>query len=610
MIQNTTLLFNPTSFNKGQNEIIVELVDKQGLANNYTICISVVDEFEYCPDKIDLIQAKYSKSTKASISKLLNQFVNRNFSVSLKENNQDVEWAKYISDSQSILISNLTFIDIGFHNLSVSIFDSCYLRSFTAFVIVQVVVQHPPTVVGKISNMIAYQGQEQVELVINEAIFYDKDSFYSIITNWCQDVKISKEVSFQGIIDFNPSSLIKLEFNKYYTGVWQSLLIAVDDILQTASIDLYITVLKWPQMNCLYCNGPNSSDWIQWMSGYIIDVSNGKWIIDYVYFDWWIIATFAIIILVITILSDYDVNASYVLLENITLYWILFSAFKGRVWVTKQYFIELSIVYTQFGSLIFSYFDWMAHINSNTGITNSFMINWSTILILILIFIFVLLLDHRKLITNRYILHIFKAKALAKYMFWASTYLTFWILNEIINMNEFINSSFILLVIGVLIASVFLLLIYWLVIYSSQTWCIWARIPYLKTLRKNEFKLLDNLKPADYYLIIRYNLARKLFLSLSILFELKFGLTVFLFAFLLISIQLFYSNLVIGLCQFSSALTRGLVIFTEVVMSTVVLLSSVEYLNQAFGQYSNLVNLDDLCLTIIRIHTIEIIWDL
>ena len=124
-------------------------------------------------------------------------------------------------------------------------------------------------------------------------------------------------------------------------------------------------------------------------------------------------------------------------------------------------------------------------------------------------------------------------------MFWTSTYMIFWMLHEIINVNEFINFSLPLLVIGLLLASVFLVFTYWLVIYSSQTWCIWARYPYLKALREQEFKLLDNLKPADYCLIIRYNLAKRMLLSLTILFELKFGLSVFLPTFLLISIQLF-----------------------------------------------------------------------
>ena len=176
----------------------------------------------------------------------------------------------------------------------------------------------------------------------------------------------------------------------------------------------------------------------------------------------------------------------------------------------------------------------------------------------------------------------------------------FWMLHEIINVNEFTNFSLLLLVIGLLLASAFSVLTYWLVIYSSQAWCIWVRYPYLKTLREHEFKLLDHLKPADYSLIVRYNLARKLLLSLTILFELKFGLTVLLLSFLQISIQLFYSNLVIGLYQFSSAVTRGLVILSEVVMSTVVLLSSVEYLNQAFEKYSSLRNLDYLWLIIVR----------
>ena len=499
-IENTTLLFNPTSHNMGQNTLMLELVDSQGLTNSYTINVNVVDRFEYSPDEIGLIQAKYSKSTEASISTLLNQFADHSFSVSLKENNQDLNWVKYIPDRQSILISNLTTNDIGVHNLSASIFDGCYLRTFTAFVTVHIVVQHPPTAVGTISNLTAYQGQKQIELAINEAVFYDKDNNYSIVTNWCKDVRISQEVSFQGIKDFNPSSLAKLEINKYYTGVWESLMIAVDDILQTASISFYIIVLKWPQTNCLYCNGPNSSDWIQWTSGYIIDASSEKWIAEYVYFDWWIIMTFIVIILISTMLSDHDVNASYILLENITIYWILFTVFKNKVLITKQYFSQLSIVYTQLCSLFFPFFSKISHTDPNLGITSSFLINWATILLVIWTFVLVWVFKHQKIITNDFVLSIFRPKVLAKYMFWTSTYMIFWMLHEIINVNEFTNFSLLLLVIGLLLASAFSVLTYWLVIYSSQAWCIWVRYPYLKTLREHEFKLLDHLKPADYSL--------------------------------------------------------------------------------------------------------------
>ena len=365
---------------------MLELVDSQGLTNSYVFNVNVVDQFEYSPAEIDLIQAKYFKSTEASISTLLNQFANHSFSVSLKEHSQDVNWVKYVPDRQSILISNLTIKNIGVHNLSISIFDGCYLRSFTAFVIVQIFVQHPPTAVGTISNVTAYQGQKQIEFAINEAVFYDKDNYYSIITNWCQDVRISQEVSFQGIKDFNPRSLANIEINEYYTGIWEAFMIAVDDILQTASIKFYLEVLKWPQTNCLYCNGSNSLDWTQWISGYAIDASTREWVADNVYFDWWIIITFTVIVLIMTILKDHDVNASYILLENITLLWMLLTIFKNQVWTPKQYFNQLSVVYTQLGSLIFPYFKWITQADPNMNITYCFLINWAIILIFIGIF--------------------------------------------------------------------------------------------------------------------------------------------------------------------------------------------------------------------------------
>ena len=74
---------------------------------------------------------------------------------------------------------------------------------------------------------------------------------------------------------------------------------------------------------------------------------------------------------VTTILSDHDVNASYVLLESITFYWMLFSVFEGREWYIKQYFDQTLVVATHFNILIFPIFKWLINERNSEGITNT-----------------------------------------------------------------------------------------------------------------------------------------------------------------------------------------------------------------------------------------------
>ena len=80
-----------------------------------------------------------------------------------------------------------------------------------------------------------------------------------------------------------------MKLNKKFVGVWPSALIATDSYLQTASINFFINVLKWPQNCCLYWNGPKTIDWTEWVRGFLIDRSTGEWRVAQFYFDTWII---------------------------------------------------------------------------------------------------------------------------------------------------------------------------------------------------------------------------------------------------------------------------------------------------------------------------------
>ena len=599
------MLFNLTSIQIGTQPLLIELVDEQGLISDYNFNVEVIDKFEFTSLENNKIVLKYPKQKLFNISNLFTQLEDHKVSVFIKEKNKEVEWLNYNSLYQIIQVSNITKDDSGVHYLLVYIFDYWYLRYFNTSIILDIRFPRPPIAVGTISNITVYQGQIHAELIIKEGIFYDEDDSFSIIINCWNNVRIISEVSLSSFSSINSQTLLILTFNKKFIGIWPSSLIAADSFLQTASINFFINVLKWPQRNWLYWNGPDTIDWTEWIRGYTVNSQSGEWMMAKFYFDKWIIIAYTIIVLLMTIFTDQDLNASYILLESMTLYWILFIVFENRTWYIKQYLSEIFVIITHLNSLIFPYFDWLTNINSDSQISDSFLFNWGSILIIIGIFILSQVCK-KNIANSRRLSFIFRIGIFSKYMYWASTYMIFWMLYEIAFIDSFISSRVLLLILSIVFMWFFLSSIYWLVIYPFQKWCIWSRYEQINLIREN-FRLLENLKQIDYILIIRNNLIRKLIFWIMIIIQIKMKLTPLIFTFLMISTQTLYSNLTIGLYQFSSFITRGLITFNEIWMVGVVLISSIEYLNETFETNSDLIKLIDIWICLIRFHILSII---
>ena len=207
-----------------------------------------------------------------------------------------------------------------------------------------------------------------VVLKISKGFFYSKNEEFSIVFKFCIDVNPNKNNSEMSFKNFNSLTFLQIIFNKKFVGIWVSNLIAVDSFMQTSIVTFYFNVLKWPQKYWLYWNSPNLIDCIEWIQGFVVDSSTGEWRMSELLFDKWVIISFVIIVLIITITSDIDLNASYALLENITFYWMLFSIFNVKEYSIKNYFNQISVVITHFNSLIFPLFGLL----SNTLVNNKF----------------------------------------------------------------------------------------------------------------------------------------------------------------------------------------------------------------------------------------------
>ena len=307
---------------------------------------------------------------------------------------------------------------------------------------------------------------------------------------------------FKNISASNPSSILDLKFNKDFVGNCSSSLIAVDSLVQTASINFNIDVLKCLQDLWIYWNGPNIKDCTQWVSGYILNSSNGIWVTAHEYYDRWFIVTFIIIVFLMTFFTDHDLNASYALLESMTFYWVIFYAFKNKASNISQYFEQLTMIASHLNSLLVPAYNYFEITNNSEQITNSFVLNWATIIIIIWIYIAYLCFNHESENTKKKIEHLL-SKFFSRYIHWSSTYLWFCLFIEFFSINNphnFRLLSYIVTCAFILIAVIFS---YWVVFYSAQEWWIWSRINIIKKIRI-KVVFYDKLKKVDYLLILRY----------------------------------------------------------------------------------------------------------
>ena len=146
----------------------------------------------------------------------------------------------------------------------------------------------------------------------------------------------------------------------------------------------------------------------------------------------------------------------------------------------------------------------------------------------------------------------------------------FWALCELLSFSELFSSKVLSYIITIIIMLVTSVLSYCFIIYPKEKWWIWNQYTQINKI-KLEFSLLDSLNSSNYKLIIRYNLVRKLILSVTFAIQLKYKMSPFMLTFVIIFVQVMYSNITIGLWQFKSSITTWLIIFNEISMITNVL---------------------------------------
>ena len=324
-IQGLDLILNPTSAQIGEATIEIKLADLQGHFTDYSLKVDIQDSFEFQSLVIKNKSTTFPYPLDINIDNLISQFQNRIENVYLKENGESINWWNYIETEKVIRVDHYTTNMIGIHNLTISIFDSWYLKYFDSYVILNILPNLPPAIVGNIDEVIGYQGQSMIvqKNINKDDLFYDPVDEVKVVMIECIDNKTLNLASTM-IKYIENSSIIESSFYKSYVGVWTASILGYDVLYQASILQYYINILKCPQSNWLYWEGPNLYDWTKCIIGYTLESSSKQWIMKTRLFDKWVIIGFAVYVCLVTIMSEHDTDISILLLENISIYFVLF----------------------------------------------------------------------------------------------------------------------------------------------------------------------------------------------------------------------------------------------------------------------------------------------
>ena len=533
-----------------------------------------------------------------SISDALTQFSDRKIEVIIEENEKESNLANFISEKQLIDISSYSINEVGVHSLSIAIYDYCYLKSFYLYTTISILPNLPPAVVGAINEVIGYQGQSMViQRIINlNSLFYDPGDNVDFAMTECID-NITDVISSTMMRYNEASKAIESTFYKSYTGVCKAGILGYDALYQSSILQYYIRILACPQNKWLYCEGPDQYDCTKCVKGYFLENSTKIWIRNLHYIDKWIIICFAIIILLIMIVAEYDEDISVLLLENISIYYIMFLIENIYTTSINFYFDDLILVISNMSSLMFPLYK-IIGIAFQGQLSCSFFLNWLFIILIIHLFVI-----WRKIILNSFLRKYFqnrvKYKLIAKYLMWNMVFVYFWILVEI----ESIIYTF-----GMLISFLFscsaliisLLYLYWFVLNNQSDCLIWNSFKQLKGI-KEEFIMISNIHKINYSYFIKYNWIRKILFALIMSLFYKYNFSLYLYAFTIIPLQIIYFWLSFVVSTFLSPVKGLIFVINESMVTVVVVMTSIIYMNTKVNDIKYLVGFSDMMHTWIRI---------
>ena len=596
-VDELNFIINPNANQLGLRDIQFYLIDFQNHTTQYSLNLSLQNTFVFKPFEILSQSVTYPNVLDLSIGDAIAHFLISNISVLVIENMKTANYANFNEESKSIEISGYSLDQIGSHNLTISIFDYWYIEYFDSSVTISILPNLPPAVVGQIDEIIGYQGQSiVVQRNINlKDLFYDPVDKINFVITVCIDNENNNTASTM-MRYVKPSMIIESTFYKSYIGTWKAGILGYDVLYQSALLQYHIKIIKWPQNNWLYWEGPNQYDWTKWVNGYVLENSTKQWIVKTRYFDKWAIISFTIIIWLLVLTTEYNADVPILLLEHISIYFLLFMIKNTYTLSINYYFEELTSVVTNMSSLFFPLYKRIG-VAFQGQLSWSFSLNWSLMILFVIWFVL-----FRKLLMKsfkwEYLQDRFKYKIISKYLMWNMVFIYFWALIEI----ESIIYTFGLLISFLLTTCWFiicLLYFYWFVLNNKSDWLLWNIFRWIKDI-KDEFIMISNIDKANYSYFIRYNWIRKILFSLVMSLFYKYSFSPYLYAFSSIPLQVIYFWLSFVVSSFHSP-DKGLIfVINESMMTVVVFMVAIIYMNTKTNDLGYLINFSEVMLIWIR----------
>ena len=409
------------------------------------------------------------------------------------------------------------------------------------------------------------------------------------------------------------SSTIVTTFYKSYVGKCKASIIGYNNFYQTSILFYNFTILVWPQQNCLYWEGSEKIDWTKCKFGYILNYNTNEWESADTFIDKWIIIGFTICTIFATIFTQYDTDICFLVLEHISMYFILFISSNSSNLVASSYFKEVLAVISNMSSLLFPLYRQQFNIFNTTCISRYFILNWSTMVLLT-----VSLTIIRRCLNNSFNRNSNKSyyisKLIAKYLMWNSWFMLFWALYEIedatISLAKILSLTF-----TIIWTLAFLSFTYWVILnYESECW-ICFRFKWMKQA-KLELTMVSYLNSTNYRYYIKYNFMRKILYPVIMSLTINYSISPYIFTIWIIPLQIMYFWLSFGVWIFDSYMKRMQIVINESLMVFTILTTTIIFMNSRNQDINYFSNFSNIVLNMIRIQilgtivieSIRMIW--
>ena len=141
---------------------------------------------------------------------------------------------------------------------------------------------------------------------------------------------------------------------------------------------------------------------------------------------------------------------------------------------------------------------------------------------------------------------------------------------------------------------------YWFIFNNHNDWFLWNKFQWLKTI-KSEFVIIKSSDKKNYDYFIAYNWTRKILFALMMSLFYKFNYSPYIYAFTSIPLQIMYFCLSFVVLTFHSSAKGFMYVINEPIMTIIVSMATIVYMNTKSNDIGYMSNFTDLMLIWVRL---------